>query len=247
MIERVLTGGNAGERVVRVGATVRKPATAAVQALLEHLHVAGFTAAPKTHGRDTQDRLILEYVPGQIAERGAPLSQPELGRLGALIRELHDAIKTFDPPVDARWDVLLKPDREELICHNDLAPWNLVRDGDRWVFIDWDGAGPGSALWDLAYAAQSFVPMQAGGDPDNDGPRLRALIDGYGLDEQPRRELPALMATRTKAMYELLRSASRTGRQPWVRLYVEGHGDHWHQAAVYVERHAQAWTNALLN
>ena len=31
--------------------------------------------------------------------------------------------------------------------------WNLVRDRDRWVFIDWDGARPGSRLWDLACSA----------------------------------------------------------------------------------------------
>jgi hypothetical protein len=27
------------------------------------------------------------------------------------------------------------------------------------VFIDWDGAGPGSRLWDLAYAMKGFVPL----------------------------------------------------------------------------------------
>jgi hypothetical protein len=41
---------------------------------------------------------------------------------------------------------------------------------DRWVFIDWDGAGPGSRLWDLAYAAHGFVPLAAGGDPAADAP-----------------------------------------------------------------------------
>ena len=52
---------------------------------------------------------------------------------------------------------------------------------------------PGSRLWDLAYAAHGFVPFQSGGDPAHDAPRLRALADGYGLDEQQRRELPALI------------------------------------------------------
>jgi hypothetical protein len=61
------------------------------------------------------------------------------------------------------------------------------------VFIDWDGAGPGSRLWDLGYAVAGFVPLAPGGDPATDGPRMRALADGYGLDAGQRRDLPALL------------------------------------------------------
>jgi hypothetical protein len=32
------------------------------------------------------------------------------------------------------------------------------------VFIDWDGAAPGSRLWDLAYAITGFVPLHSHGD-----------------------------------------------------------------------------------
>jgi hypothetical protein len=34
-----------------------------------------------------------------------------------------------------------------------------VRTATDLTFIDWDGAGPGSRLWDLAYAAHGFVPL----------------------------------------------------------------------------------------
>ena len=121
-----------------------------------------------------------------------------------------------------------------------------MRDGDRWVFIDWDGAGPGSRLWELAYAAHGFVPFAPGGDPARDAPRLRALVDGYGLDKQQRRELPALIGAHTRGMYDLLRQSALTGKQPWARLYDEGHGDHWGPAADYIDRHLNGWTAALL-
>jgi len=248
--EHVLEGGNVAETVVRVGSTVRKPATVAtpaVEALLDHFADVGFSGAPRSHGRDAQGRHILEYIPGETAHTLAPLTASEMHRLGGLVRELHDATDDFRPPPASRWWVVIAPDREDLICHHDLAPWNLVRDGDRWVFIDWDGAGPGSRLWDLAYTASTFVPMCAGGDPGVDGPRLRRLADGYGLDEQQRLAFPALIAAHTRGMYDLLHASSLTGDQPWARLYAEGHGEHWGPAARYIEANLERWTAALLD
>ncbi len=194
--EHELAGGNVAGRVVRAGATVRKPAdraTPAVHALLGHLQASGFDGAPHALGIDGDGRQILEFVPGSIAYELGPMPPEHLHRVGALIRRLHDATATFAAPPGADWDVVIPPDRHELVCHNDLAPWNLVCDRERWVFIDWDGAGPGSRLWDLAYAAHGFVPLSPGGDPDADAPRLRALIDGYGLDERERHALPPLI------------------------------------------------------
>jgi Ser/Thr protein kinase RdoA (MazF antagonist) len=152
-LEHVLEGGNVAEVVVRVGSTVRKPAsdtTAAVEALLDHFAEVGFSGAPRSLGRDQLGRHVLEYIPGKMAYALPPLTASQLRRLGALVQELHDAAESFKPPPMPQWNVVIAPDREDLVCHHDLAPWNLVCDGDRWVFIDWDGAGPGSRLWDLA-------------------------------------------------------------------------------------------------
>lgn len=248
-VEEVLAGGNVAGVVVRVGDTVRKPATAAtpaVFALLGHLNAVGYGGAPRVLGLDDGGRQVLEFVPGRLAHSLPLLDDVGLRRVGRLVREFHDAVADFRPPVDACWDVVIPPDRVELVCHHDLAPWNLVIDGDRWVFIDWDGAGPGSRLWDLAYAAHGFVGMRDGGDPDVDGARLRAIADGYDLDGQQRAELPELIWAHIRGMFELLRSGARTGTQPWARLYAAGHADHWGPAADYAERHAPVFRAALL-
>src|SRR5437879_2964164 len=53
--EERLPGGNLSPRVVRVGATMRRPVgpwTPAVHALLNHLHAVGFDGAPRVLGLD---------------------------------------------------------------------------------------------------------------------------------------------------------------------------------------------------
>ncbi|UDF29234.1 UNVERIFIED_ORG: phosphotransferase [Roseateles sp. XES5] len=246
--EECLSGGNVAASVTRVGKTVRKPATVAspaIHAFLGHLRAAGVSEAPASLGVDAEGLHVYDYVPGTVAEHLPAMSESELCRLGGIVRRLHDAAETFQPPPDAVWNVAIAPDGEEIVCHHDLAPWNLVRDGARWVFIDWDGAGPGSRLWDLAYALRAFVPLEAGGDPQRDASRLRAMTDGYGLAGDARLRLAALLAPRAEAMATLLREGARTGAEPWARLHAEGHTDYWQAACDYIRAHDNVWRAAL--
>jgi Phosphotransferase enzyme family len=253
-IEIPLTGGNVAAGVVRVGDTVRRPSgpwTPAVHALLRHLHAVGFRGAPRPLGIDDRGREVLTFTPGVVPwPSHFDVLEPadRLARVGRLIRDLHDAAAGFTPPPDAQWNALIPADRHEQIVHHDLAPWNLVA-GDAWVFIDWDGAAPGSRLWDLAYAAKGFVPMSA--HPDWQRPdaaaRLRTLVGAYGLDEQQRRDLVPLLTARTRAMHDFLRDQSALGVEPWTTHWRTGHGDAWRNDADYVDTHRHLWTEALLS
>lgn len=248
--EEVLEGGNVADQVVRVGRTVRKPWTRSshsVSSLLGYLHLCGYEASPPSFGMDLRGRQMLGYVPGVMADRMAPMTEEELRRLGGLIRRLHDLTVGYRPQEEPVWEVAVPHQREEeeLLCHNDLAPWNLVRDGGAWTFIDWDGAGPGTRMGDLGYAAHGFVPLHEGGDPERDARRLCALADGYGCDGAQRRELPDAVLQRVRGMYRLLEEGARTGHQPWARLHAEGHADHWGPASEYAERNREAWSAAL--
>ena len=101
---------------------------------------------------DEQGRHVVEYVEGDILMPFV-IADPlmALRRVGRLLRDLHDAVQSFTPPHGAVWNVVIPPDRADLVIHHDAAPWNLVLGSDRWVLIDWDNAGPGfrrSRPWD---------------------------------------------------------------------------------------------------
>jgi Ser/Thr protein kinase RdoA (MazF antagonist) len=245
--EQQLTGGNASESVVRIGDTVRKPwleNTRAVHSYLGALRAAGVDV-PRPLGRDDEGRHVIEYVVGVSAMDQMPLGRDALLRVGALIRQIHDASEGVKlPDTDGGKMRLLPAEEPDLMCHNDLAPWNLIM-GERWVFIDWDAAGPSTRLWDLAYAAQSFGLLFDEQPVAEAAWRLQAVVDGYGADAAMRKALPEALVKRTAAMYGLLESSHKTGLQPWADMYLNGHGEHWRAAADYVLRNQSAWEKAL--
>lgn len=248
--ERRLEGGNATDSVVRVGSTVRKPWTTSTAAVVEYvteLAIRGVDV-PATLGRDERGRQIIEFIPGHLAMDVDPLTLAELARVGRMIRAIHDASEGFAPTEPVEWDVLIPAEGADpmhpLICHGDLAPWNLVV-GECWVFIDWDGAGPSTRLWDLAYAAQAFTLNNVSIDPMIAATRLAAFVDGYRADERIRDALPRALGDRAEAMHGLLKASSRSGREPWGSMYRDGHGEHWANATRYAKQHVRIWADAL--
>ncbi|MFJ6679759.1 phosphotransferase [Microbacterium sp. NPDC091382] len=244
--EEPLDGGNASGAVVRIGDTVRKPwaaSTSSVVAYVSALRVAG-VEAPEPRGRDEAGRQVIEYVPGELAIERGPMSPAELTRVGKMVRKIHDASVGYLVPDGSVWETAIAAPGAELVCHNDLAPWNLVV-GERWVFIDWDAAAPSTRLWDLAYAAQSFALNDTSVAADEAARGVAALVDGYGADAELRRALPDAMVERTAAMHDLLRRSRDIGVEPWASMFVHGHGEHWRNVTAYVEHHRDAWAAAL--
>lgn len=246
--EEQLTGGNTAESVVRLGSTVRKPvtpSTPAVHSFLTHLRTTGFQSSPASFGLDEQGRQILEFVPGPLWASSAPHTQTDLRRVGFIIRTLHDAAIAYRVPEEAQWNFRYEPDDHDLICHNDLAPWNLVCGSDRWVFIDWDAAAPSTRLWDLAWASISFPPIEPGSDLPVTATAMHALLKGYGLEEASYGKLIRLMVTRARAEYDLIVEGAQKNEQPWARLYAEEHHQYWGPVSHYIDRHGSALEQSL--
>jgi len=246
MEEILLAGGNASDGVVRVGSTVRKPWAESTPSVLHYMRAmrAAGIDVPKVFGQDSQGRQITEFVPGRLAMDSEPLTPSQLSRAGRLVRSIHDASQAYRPETGSTWTTPIAAPGAELICHNDLAPWNLLV-GDRWVFIDWDAASPSTRLWDLAYSAQAFTLNDASADLVNAATNLKAFVDGYGASGELRTALPAAMRQRTTAMYKLLKDSHAGAIEPWGTMFATGHGGHWKAVTEFVGNNQSTWARAL--
>ncbi|MEU4110977.1 phosphotransferase [Streptomyces sp. NPDC027717] len=141
-----LSGGRITLGVVRVGRTVRRPATASssfVAELLCDLQREGFTGAPRHLGFDTAGREILSYLPGWVPARFQRWTDPQVAAAGTLLRSFHDATRSSR-----------LTGRHPVVCHHDPGPNNTVFTDDiPTAFIDFDTAAPGDPLEDLGYMA----------------------------------------------------------------------------------------------
>lgn len=190
MSEIPLAGGFVSG-AVRVGDTVRRAASARsayVRKLLDLFAAAGWSGAPRFLGYDEAGREIVEFVHGEAPARATDpsvQSDASLVRVAELVRTFHDL--TIGSPLLSGGHGAAAADRAEVICHNDLSPKNTVyRHVDaRYepvAFIDWDIAGPGRRIHDVAHMCWQYVGL---GPSVIDGAdaarRVRLMTDAYGL------------------------------------------------------------------
>jgi Ser/Thr protein kinase RdoA (MazF antagonist) len=173
-------------------------------------------------------------------------SDAALGEVASVIRHFHDAASRFTEADGHDWS-----DRgsdpagpKEIVCHNDLAPWNLVRSSEgRWVFIDWDLAAPGRRSWDLAWALLSLVPLMPHSDLDDTRTRQRIAVfrSSYGVGEFPN-EVLSVAVDRCRREADLIYRLGAAGEEPYARLLAEGHSEIWSAAATHIARRQSRWS-----
>jgi hypothetical protein len=235
--EQPLVGGmDADHTIVRIGDTVRRPVTPyseAVRALLVHLEDVGFDGAPRYLGLDEQGRDVVSYIEGDVPLPPYPpwsMTDQAIVDLAHLTRRLHEATASMDQRgVDGWAGFWSDPRGGPMICHNDLFPENVVfRDGRVVAFIDFDMAGPGRALWDVAIAAQEWAPLHA---PDArvahpsslDGiTRFGRFARAYGVPPEQADELVDIVFTERAHSMAHIRAEIAAGNPSWIEYWRDG-------------------------
>jgi hypothetical protein len=194
-----------------------------LRALLLHLEQAGFEGAPRYLGID-DDCDVLTFVEGDVPSPPYPawsMTDSALAAMGRLLRRFHDATESFAASDHTGWSGNFADSAGgPVVCHNDTFPENVVfHAGVPVALIDFDEAGPGRPLWDLAITAQEWAPLKAPASrrdhpPDLDAvARLGVLAHAYGVSRDDADELVAATVTVLQRSTAHLRLAAEDGSQ----------------------------------
>lgn len=245
-----LSGGN-WTAVTRRGQEVHRsagPWTPTVHRLLEHLHARGTTWLPRPLGTDEQGREVLTYLPGTVPTYPMPAfvwAEDVLTTAAGWLAHLHAASAGFDT-TGAVWQL---PAHEpvEVVCLNDVAPYNMVFDQDGRLagWIDVDTASPGPRVWDLAYLAYRLVPLSAAEDTGAGAPdvvrgadRFRRLCAAYAdSGDHVTISTAAVLRTAVVRLHDL--ADWTAARAAAGAEHVSSHAALYRRDAAWLERNAQ--------
>ena len=228
-----LEGGNVGG-ATRIGSTVRRATgrwTPAVHALLAHLTSAGIENIPRVLGTDAHGREVLTFLPGRLIDVDDPEAEPPdalLADAARWLRRYHDAVRGFTH--SGPWRTGPAPGRGQIICHHDFAPYNITwsssANGPRLTGVfDWDMAGAGKPIDDLAFAAWNWIPLfRHGPTIDDIARRLAALAEAYG-DPYSGGEILEHVVARMSRSVKVIRAGQEAGDPGMLNLGEQGEPD----------------------
>lgn len=225
------------EEIIIVDNEVHRPTghwTKQIHKLLLYLREEGFYFAPNPLGFDEQGREILSFVKGKTGDY--PLSENvastnALISSAKLLRAYHDVSQKFlNQDLQSLDWMFPSKNPQEVICHSDFAPYNIVFEGEQAVgVIDFDTAHPGPRKWDIVYALYRFAPFTSPHNEDGFGniedQILRACLfcKAYGLPKENRIGIVDLMIERLQELINFMINSAREGNKKYQLNINEGH------------------------
>lgn len=257
--EEILAGGNVS-KVYKSGKTVRrelKSDSKRIHALLKHLENKEYDYAPKYLGIDEQGREILSFIEGEAGNY--PLkkymwSDDVLQEIAKMLRLYHDSVSDFS--IDDSWQFLDNtPQVAEVLCHNDFAVYNIIFHNERPVgIIDFDVAGPGPRLWDIAYTLYTCVPLSrfhltetgekvyydSVQDASRIKKRVRLFFESYG--EEFTETYIEMVLLRLEGLCKTITRSASEGNLAFQKMIDEGHLEHYQNDITFISEQRNDWT-----
>lgn len=251
--EEKLTGGNIS-KVYRSGDTVRRDLKAGspkIHKLLKHLENKGFNCAPKYLGIDERGREILSFIEGEAGNY--PLkkymwSNDVLKEIAKMLRLYHDAVSDF--PLLNDWKPMDNtPNKIEVVCHNDFAIYNIIFNNK-----NFDVAGPGPRLWDIAYTLYTCVPLSriyhtetgvavyynSSQDAELINQRVKLFFESYGIEGMEEDYLEMVLLRLEGLCKYMIRKASE-GDIAFQKMMEQGHLEHYQNDIKFIREHGKEW------
>ncbi|MEM1506021.1 aminoglycoside phosphotransferase family protein [Domibacillus sp. 8LH] len=259
--EEMLTGGNVSN-VYRSGDTVRrdlKEDSPKIHKLLKHLENKGFNYSPKFLGIDEKGREILSFIEGEAGNyplKRYMLSNDVLKEIAKMLRLYHEAVSDF-PLLDEFKPIDNTPQKVEVLCHNDFAIYNIIFNYEKPVgIIDFDVAGPGPKIWDIAYTLYTCLPLSSfypaeteqevhhvNYDPSLHASlikkRLTLFFEAYG-EEMPL-DFLEIVLLRLEGMCKTIKRKANEGDSAFQKMIDEGHLEHYQNEIKFIREHGKEW------
>lgn len=257
--EEKLAGGNVSD-VYRSGNTVRrelKPESPRVHELLAHLEERGFHYAPKFLGIDEKGREILSFIEGTAGNyplKEYMLSDESMIEIAKMLRLYHEAVADFS--FDDNWQPIdSTPPPFEVLCHNDFAVYNIIFNQQKPAgIIDFDLAGPGPRLWDIAYTLYTCVPLSrynlsksgeeevyydASRDAEPTKQKIKLFFESYG--EEIPENLIEMIILRLEGLCATIERKAGEGDAAFRKMLVEGHVAHYQKEIQFIKGNGVDW------
>ncbi len=142
-----LSGGNMNSPILNNNMIYKEAtsATSTIHELLCYVRAKGINWVPKSFGLNSEGKHVLSYIEGFVPQEvlGWIWNKNILKEVALKLRQWHDATVNFKYE-KAQW-LLDNDEINEVICHNDFAPYNCVFKDKTFIgLIDFDVCSPGS-------------------------------------------------------------------------------------------------------
>ncbi|CDQ40588.1 MULTISPECIES: phosphotransferase [Virgibacillus] len=255
--EEKLSGGNISS-VYRSGETVKRdlnPNSTKIHKLLKHLEDKGFSYSPRFFGMDEQGRELLSFIKGEAGNypvKEYMWADDVLKEIASMLRLYHDSVR--DVSFNDWESIDNTPQPYEVLCHNDFAIYNIIFDDERPVgIIDFDVAGPGPRMWDIAYTLYTCVPLSrfyltekgekvyyhASKHADRIKQRVQLFLESYG--ERIEDKCLEMVLLRLEGLTQTIIRKANEGDRAFQKMIDEGHLEHYYKDISFIREYGRDW------